>query len=102
MPSITGSRVWSFVTGDAVLAAPAVASGRVYVGSFDKHVYALDAGSGQLLWKRDTQGAVVSTPAVAGDRVVVGNRAYDVLALDARTGDVAWRERPESLREGWS
>jgi outer membrane protein assembly factor BamB len=64
--------------------------------------YAQDAGSGQLLWKRDTQGAVVSTPAVAGDRVVVGNRAYDVLALDARTGDVAWRERPESLREGWS
>jgi outer membrane protein assembly factor BamB len=77
--------------GDAVPAAPAVDQGRVYAGSFDKHVYALDAASGKLLWKRDTQGAVVSTPAVAGELLVVGNRAYDVLGLRARTGEVAWK-----------
>ncbi len=63
----------------------------MYVGSFDRHVYALDAATGALLWKRDTEGAVVSTPAVTGDRVVVGNRAYDFLALDAKSGDVAWK-----------
>jgi outer membrane protein assembly factor BamB len=87
----SGARQWSFATGDAVLAAPAVEAGRVYVGSFDGSVYALDAATGTLVWKRDTRGAVVSTPGVAGGRVVVGNRAYDVLALDARTGDVAWK-----------
>ncbi len=68
-------------------------AGRVYFGSYDKHVYALDAATGRLLWKRDTQGAVVSTPAVSreGDRLVVGNRAYDLLGLDAETGEVAWK-----------
>jgi outer membrane protein assembly factor BamB len=104
----TGARLWSFATGDAVLAAPAVDSRRVYAGSFDKNVYALDATSGKLLWKRDTQGAVVSTPAVAGDRLVVGNRAYDVLGLDAGTGEVAWKryvwfswiESSATVREG--
>ncbi len=88
---VTGARIWTFLTGDAVLAAPSVLRGRVYAGSFDKNVYALDAATGALIWKRDTQGAVVSTPAVAGNRLVVGTRAYDMLALDARSGDVAWR-----------
>jgi outer membrane protein assembly factor BamB len=86
----TGATLWSFATGDSVLAAPVVDSGRVYAGSFDKYVYALDAARGTLLWKKDTQGAVVSTPAVAGDRVVVGNRSYDLVALDAKSGEVAW------------
>jgi outer membrane protein assembly factor BamB len=63
---------------------------RVVFGSYDGHVYALEAASGKLVWKRDTQGAVVSTPALVGDRVVVGNRSYDLLGLDARTGEPAW------------
>ena len=66
--------------------------GRVYFGSYDKHVYALDEASGQLVWKYDTKGAVVSTPAVDGGLVVVGTRAYDLLGLDARTGQPAWKQ----------
>ena len=85
-----GHVLWSFATGDAVLAAPVLAGGRVIAGSYDKSVYALDAASGALLWKRDTGGRVVSTPAVADGRVIVGNRIYDLLALDERTGEPAW------------
>ena len=85
-----GHVLWSFTTGDAVLAAPALDGGRLYAGSYDKAVYALDASNGALLWKRDTHGRVVSTPAVANGRVIVGNRIYDLLGLDARTGEVAW------------
>ena len=87
----SGSRVWAFEAGDAVLAAPAIAGGRVLFGSYDRFVYALDPKSGRELWRRDTRGAVVSTPAFDGDRVIVGNRAYDLLALDARTGEVSWK-----------
>jgi len=86
-----GAVVWSFATGDSVLAAPTVERGRVYAGSFDGNVYALDAASGRLAWKRDTRGAVVSTPALFEGRLVVGNRSYDLLALDAGSGEVAWK-----------
>jgi len=104
-----GATHWSFASGDAILAAPAVANGRVYFGSYDGNVYALDA-KGQLLWKHDTKGAVVSTPALDGasGRVVIGSRSYDLLGLDATSGTPAWKkyiwsswvESSATLRDG--
>ena len=67
-----------------------VESGRVYFGSFDGNVYAVDATSGALLWKHDTGAPVVSTPALQGGHVIVGSRSFDLLALDARTGATVW------------
>jgi outer membrane protein assembly factor BamB len=87
-----GKPLWEFATEGSVLAAPAVASGRVYFGSFDGHVHALDGGTGKALWSTDTKGAVLSTPAVAGDLLLVGNRSYDLVALRAETGEVAWKQ----------
>ena len=48
--------IWTFRTGGAVISTPAVADGRVYFGSFDSNVYALDASSGALVWKFTTAG----------------------------------------------
>src|SRR5262249_14342704 len=42
---------WSFATGDAVSASPAVVAGVVYIGSWDGYFYALDAATGALKWK---------------------------------------------------
>ena len=86
----TGEIQWEFKTGDAVIATPVVANGRVFCGSFDGFVYALDAATGALAWKHDTGGPVTSAVAVSGDRVVAGSRSFDIEALDARTGAAAW------------
>ena len=86
----SGAEVWSFAAGDAVVAAPVVARGKVYCGSFDGFVYALDRRSGALAWKHDTGGAVTSDVAVTGDRVLAGSRSYDFEALDADTGRPTW------------
>jgi outer membrane protein assembly factor BamB len=67
-----------------------VAGGRVYFGSFDGAVYALDARSGDLIWKHDTGAPVVSSPAVDGGHVLVGSRSYDLLALGAADGLPDW------------
>ena len=86
-----GKTLWSFASGDSVLAAPAAAAGRIYFGSFDGSAYALDAATGKLLWKRDTGKPVVSTPAIAEGRAIVGSRSYDLFGLDAATGEIAWK-----------
>ena len=42
----TGNRLWSYATGDAVFASPAVVNGDLYVGSFDGNVYMFDLAAG--------------------------------------------------------
>src|SRR5436309_13994493 len=41
---------WRFKTGGVVNSSPAVADGRVYIGSADKSVYALRLKDGVKLW----------------------------------------------------
>jgi outer membrane protein assembly factor BamB len=65
-----------------VYSSPAVAGGVVYVGSYDGHVYALDAKTGERLWRYQTGDEVVSSPAVAGGVVYVGSWDDYLYALD--------------------
>ena len=44
---------------------PAVAYGRVYIGSLDGFVYSFAASNGRLAWRHKTGGFVYSSPAVA-------------------------------------
>lgn len=76
---------------DLYLSSPLVHGGKVYFGSSDEHVYALDAGSGALAWAYKTGGVVHSSPALAGDRIVVGSWDGAVYALDAASGEERWR-----------
>jgi len=74
---------------------PAVAFGRVYVGSTDGGVYSFSADSGKLAWRKETGGYVYSSPAVAqapgtGPTVYVGSYDRKLYALDARTGRARW------------
>jgi outer membrane protein assembly factor BamB len=84
--------VWEFRAGDSIATTPTVAHGRVYVGSFDRHVYALGESDGGLAWKYDTGDAVTSDVAVLGDDVIVGSRSYDLERLDAKTGTPRWKK----------
>ena len=64
---VTLTPAWSFTTGDAVSATPAVVGGVVYVGSWDGSFYALDSASGALIWSFpvDCDGAIQPIPARA-------------------------------------
>jgi outer membrane protein assembly factor BamB/signal recognition particle receptor subunit beta len=82
---------WRYQTHGRVQSSPAVAGGRVYVGSGDNHIYALDARTGAVQWRYETDGRVRSSPAFADGRVYVGSSDRHIYALDARTGTVQWR-----------
>jgi len=89
--------------GLAVNRGFAYLDGRLFRGTADAHVIALDAGDGHVLWDHplDVPGPGISipmAPIAADGRVYVGNAGGDtvgvtghVFALDARDGHVLWR-----------
>src|SRR6185312_4336067 len=62
---------WTFKTGDSIEGAPVIAKGIVYIGSFDKHFYAIDLATGKQKWKTKL-GHIKASPSYRGDKVYVG------------------------------
>ena len=100
----SGAYVWQSSTqglslgrGGPVYSTPAVAFGRVYLGSIDGRVYSFDQDNGELLWSHSTGDWVYAAPAVAETKraeptVYVGSKDQDFYALDAETGEVRWQK----------
>jgi len=84
------SLIWSNSTDDWIYSSPAVADGKVYVGSDDRYIYCLDADNGDYIWSNITGGYVRSSPAVADGKVYVGSNDMNVYCLDADNGDYFW------------
>lgn len=82
---------WKFQTLGAIRAAAVVAEERVYFGSADGHLYALDAADGRLRWKYRTRGAIAASPAVSSTTTVVSSRDQFIHAVDTETGQARWR-----------
>jgi outer membrane protein assembly factor BamB len=85
-----GGLQWRVQTGGAVRSSPTLSDGRIYVGSSDGNLYALDANTGAEAWRFNAGSPVTSTPAVAGGNVYLGTYDGRFLALRAGSGEVAW------------
>jgi outer membrane protein assembly factor BamB len=83
--------------GDAIWGSPALVQGTVYIGSYDGHVYAIDASSGAEQWRFDAGGIVDSSPTVAGETLYVGSWDGNVYALDTETGTERWSHRTKGI-----
>lgn len=91
---------WAFgyPTGVSAFGQPAVASGRVFVGTDIGYVYSLDAKSGCIYWSYQAKGNVRGGPSVgpvkghAGTKYAVffGDAKANVYAVDAQTGQELW------------
>lgn len=105
-----GQPLWRVCTGGPIYYPPTLAEHRLYFGSADGHVYALEAATGRLLWsyrvapqarRIPVYGRLISTWPVSAGVVVqqgvvyaaAGMAHYDgtyVVALDALTGKPIW------------
>jgi len=83
--------LWSAKTGLAVVSSPAVVGGKVFVGSNDSKVYALDQATGKVIWTFTTEGPVESSPLVREGMVVIGSADSNLYALEAETGKLRWK-----------
>lgn len=110
----TGKRIWSYDPKvpreiaykgccDVVNRGVALYKGKVFVGTFDGRLVALDATTGKQVWEKDTiedrkrSYTVTGAPRVFKGKVIIGNggaeygvRGY-ITAYDAESGEQKWR-----------
>src|SRR6266508_4291096 len=113
LDAVTGSLLWSYdpkvppewavnACCDVVNRGVAVWKGKVFVGTLDGRLVALDAATGKPVWEtltidRNFRYTITGAPRVAKGKVFIGNggaemgvRGY-VSAYDAETGKMSWR-----------
>jgi PQQ-dependent dehydrogenase (methanol/ethanol family) len=109
----TGERLWSYdpkvppewavnACCDVVNRGVAVLRGKVFVGTLDGRLVALDAATGKPIWEtltidRNSRYTITGAPRVVKGKVLIGNggaemgvRGY-VSAYDTDTGKLVWR-----------
>lgn len=91
LASRTTSVAWKFKTNDIIWAVPAIYNETLVVGSFDKHIYALNALTGEKIWSFTTGATNVATPLISEGIVYVGSLDSDFYALDLKTGKEIWK-----------
>ena len=88
---------WAFGFPGVVAAfgQPAIAGGRVFVGTQTGHVYSLDARSGCYYWdykaSAGVRTAITLTRIGDSDVALFGDRRGDVYAVDAAAGQTIWK-----------
>jgi len=68
-----------------------VAGGRLYLGTHDGRLVAVDPAQGEVAWEFASGDSVLAAPAVEGDRVFFGSFDGHVYALEAATGRPVWK-----------
>lgn len=97
-----GQQLWSFKTGELLGSGATYGNGLVYVGSWDRNLYALDINTGRKIWQKELASRVYFAPAAspplyAYGKIYVSTHAdsarnsYTLHCLDARTGEVLWQ-----------
>ena len=87
---------WAFGFPDAITAygQPTVAGGRVYTGSNDGTVYAIDAQTGCFYWRYQAKAMVRDAVVIGpGSRAYFGDLESNFYTLDANTGKLVWQKK---------
>jgi outer membrane protein assembly factor BamB len=93
----TGRVKWRIDTGTPGRSAPTIVDGRLFFGTIDERLFAVDAATGNVLWTYAATAADTiifgqPAPAVVGDVVVAGFGSGDLVALRAESGEVVWSD----------
>lgn len=76
---------------DFYASSPLVHAGKVYFGSSDHHLYALNAATGALVWSFKADAPIHSSPRYASNKIFVGTWGTRLYAVDAQTGNEVWQ-----------
>jgi len=111
LDAATGREIWNYKYPEGPRSVPgftgnrgvAVSDGKVFFGTKDNYVVALNQKTGKLEWRVNVDDAqqcacnISAAPLIAGDKVIVGgtngdgaHRGY-ITAFSTKTGRLAWR-----------
>lgn len=110
LDAVTGKMIWQYkypmprgAGGNIQNRGIAVGAGKVFVGTYDDYVVAIDQKTGVEAWKTAMADSsqcgcsITGAPLLVKDKVIIGEAGGDgafrgfLTALDAKTGRVAWR-----------
>ncbi len=99
VPKLTLKWAFGFPNGTSAYGQPAVAGGRLFVGSDNGFVYSLDAATGCVYWSFEAKAGVrtaISLGAI-GTRVAAyfGDLKANVYAIDAESGALLWTQKAD-------
>ena len=89
----SGKELWFFQNKDNMqpfVASPALSDKRVYAGSRDKYIYALNRKDGSMIWKKNMFAPVDASPVLVGDRLLIASMRGDLSMLNVKDGSVEW------------
>src|SRR4051812_35562192 len=96
VPDLKVRWAFGYPNGRTAYGQPAVAGGRVYTGSNDGTIYAIDARTGCLYWMYRAKALVRSGVVIGPDkRAYIGDLDANLYALDAETGKLIWQKKAD-------
>jgi outer membrane protein assembly factor BamB len=99
----TGRERWRFKSAP-IESSPLLKNGRLYTGSWDHHVYAINAATGKQIWSFQADDQVNTSAAYWRGRIFIASDGGTIYALSARTGRLLWSAQSQSKfgsREFW-
>lgn len=90
IPEKTIQPTWTYTCSDEIRGTASCDRGLVFIGSYDKHLHAIKAETGELVWKYQTDGGIVSRPTIVGDSVFIGSEDSRLHVVSARLGSLQW------------
>jgi eukaryotic-like serine/threonine-protein kinase len=89
---------WSFKTDGKVFSSPVICNNKVFVGSDDSFIYALNTSDGSLSWKFKTGGRVSSSVAVFNSKIYAVSFDGYIYCLAQNSGNMLWKFRSAGER----
>jgi outer membrane protein assembly factor BamB len=89
MDARTGRTKWRFES-KPIESSPLLRGKRIFIGSWDGNVYALNARNGRKIWTTTIGSKVNASAAYFDGRIYVADYTGTLHALDARTGRQIW------------
>jgi outer membrane protein assembly factor BamB len=91
----TGRELWRFKSAP-IESSPLLKGRRLFVGSWDHGVYALNAKNGKRIWRFEADNEVNTSAAYWKGRIFIASDGGTLYALSAKTGKELWSAGSQS------